>query len=248
VASSADKRGEQAPEELTGDGLTPSDQLLALFAVNAILAAWVGLSFWRYYPHPPSIPTWIYWVEGLILVTSAILSLLDTLWPRLKRIAIGVPSSTQLLKINITVMKAAVFVITGSYVVVIWQLAEATGGVLSPYAPFLPAPAIFVSFVTKKWWTIGGLSLVVAVFIVFSTLEVPEPLPDLKAYQGSAGVMVLLAGMLSALQAQVVSTGQPLTGQGSTDSARGASDDGRRGDGGDWPDLDDDDLAPGMES
>jgi hypothetical protein len=57
------------------------------------------------------------------------------------------------------------------------------------------------------------LSALVVIAIVFSNLEVPSPLADAEAYQGSAVVMVMLAGFLSALQAWVASTGVPVTGQ-----------------------------------
>jgi hypothetical protein len=149
----------------------------------------------------------------------------------------GTDRAARQIKVNTTVLKAVVFVVTVLDIVVLWRLAEQTGGVLSPYAPFLPAPAIFASFVTKKWETILALSLAVAIAIGFSTIEVPEPLPDIKAYQGSAAVMVILAGMLSALQARFASTGEPLTGRGSAlaeDDDPEQDDDSEQDD--DWPD------------
>ena len=235
----------QTPEVPPSNGLTPSDQLLALLAVNVILACWVGFSFWQYYdPVPPHLPTWLYLVEAAILGSSFFLSL----WPQLKAIAKGDPSSVQHTNIPIVVLKSAVFVLTFVSIVVIWQLAEETGGVMSPYAPFLPAPAVFGVFVTKKPETIIGLSLVVTVFIAFSTLHVPEVLPDIKAYQGSAAVMVLLAGVLSWLRARGANVSERLSTQESADSRGPKPSPDEPKEGQDWPDLDDDDLAPGMES
>jgi hypothetical protein len=205
--------------------------------VNLILLVWVVVSFLWFYEPTPVLPDWIYGAESLVLVSAVVLAM----WPRLKRIAEGGDHDSEApLDINILVLKGAVFVLTALDIVVLWQLAESTGGVLSPYAPFLPAPAIFASFVTKKWETIAGLSLAVALAIAFSSLEVPEPLPDIAAYQGSAAVMVILAGVLSALQARVASTGQPITGAGSV----AAEEDRQKPD--DW-DLDDDDLASSTE-
>lgn len=201
-------------EEGTNRGLTPSDQLFAIFVVNIILVGWVWLSFTEFYnSDPPNLANWIYWAEGITVIGAGAMSLLDSWWPRLRRIADDGASSTAPLNVNVNLLKGAVFAFTILDIVVLWRLSEETGGVLSPYAPFLPAPAIFASFVTKKWQTILGLSLLVAVAIGLSTLKVPSPLPDLHSYQGSAAVMVILAGLLSALRAWVAGTGEPFIGQ-----------------------------------
>jgi hypothetical protein len=194
-------------------GLTPSDQLLAIFVVNLILVAWVAASFSGFYDAPrPHLPGWMFWVEGLVLGSAILLAS----WPRLRGIAEGRgDGDPPPPEVNLYVLKGAVFVLTALDVLILWRLAEETGGVLSPYAPFLPAPAIFASFVTKKWETIVGLSIAVAISIALSSFRVPNPFPEVEVYQGSAAVLVILAGTLNALQARVASTGQPITGRGS---------------------------------
>lgn len=233
------RRARKTREPERAGSLAPSDQLLAIFAVNVILVAWVAYSLVVCYEEIPHLPKWIFWAEGAVLVISGPLSLLDTWWPRLKGIAEDRDGGRELLDVNVNVFKAAVFALTVVDVVVLWRLAESTGGVLSPYAPFLPAPAIFASFVTKKWQTILGLSIGVAIAIGVSTIEVPHEYADLLAYQGSAAVMVILAGLLSALRARVAQTGQSITGQWSA-----LADDRRPPPGKKLSDVDDDDDLP----
>ncbi len=218
-------------------GLEPKDQLLAIFVVNVILAVWVGMSFSRFHEPAPILPTWMYWAEAVVLVLSAALSLMDAWWPRLRRVAED-RDGPESIDVNESLLKVMVIALTALDILILWRLAEETGGVLSPYAPFLPAPAIFASFVTKKWQTIVALSIAVAIFIWFSTMEIPHPLPDIQAYQGSAAVMVILAGLLSAIRARVAGTGQSLTSQWSVlteDRDRTSAEEGGFGD-------DDDDL------
>src|SRR4051812_37637456 len=92
--ASAELDSQQRPVAPNSRGLIPSDQLLAIFAVNVILLAWGWLSFSVFYsPHPPNLPNWIYWGGGFILIASLVLAVAEDLWPRLKRIAEGADAS-----------------------------------------------------------------------------------------------------------------------------------------------------------
>lgn len=214
------KPRDDQPDPLTGPApnnrsLTPSDQLLGIFIVNLIIVIWVGVAFAAWYEHLPELPEWIYWVEGLILALSIGLALFDVWWPRVRDLGIGPNEGPESVNVNIWVLKVSVFALTGLYIFVLWRLGEETGGVVSPFAPFLTAPALFAPFVTRNWKTIIGLSLLVTVAIGFSEKTSTFQLDGLWPYKGSAAVMVLLAGTLTALRMNVSKRGSPLTGEGS---------------------------------
>jgi hypothetical protein len=80
MSKGTDRKGDGvSPAETTR--LTPSDQLLAIFAVNLLLLAWVGFSFSRFHrPDAPELEGWIYLAEVAILVLSLSLSLFDAWW------------------------------------------------------------------------------------------------------------------------------------------------------------------------
>lgn len=201
--------------------LTPSDQLLSLFVVNVILILWVWSSFALLYtPQAPTLQNWMYWLEGSIVVAAGALALYDSWWPRLRDIVRGERgeevSRQKPAELNIHFLKVVVLVLTALNILVLWRLADSTGGVISPYAPFLTAPAIFAPFVTKNWKTILALSATVALALVFSDKTViKDVFPGVWVYRGSALVMVILAGTLTAVQAFISSKGAPLTGHGS---------------------------------
>jgi hypothetical protein len=217
------------------NGLTPSDQLVGIFLVNFVISLWVAIAFATWYKTHPQLPGWMYWVEIGILASSFGLATFDSWWPRTKDLSAGEKRST-VVNPNIYVLKVAVFALAGAYIFVLWRLAEETGGVISPFAPFLTAPALFAPFVTKNWKTIVALSAVVTLAIFLSHETSTLKLDSLWPYKGTAGVMVLLAGLLTALRMGVVKRGAPLTGEGSETE-------------GTIIDADDDDEAgsPGLE-
>jgi hypothetical protein len=200
-------------------GLTPSDQLLGIFAVNFIIVVWVGIAFAAWYDPYPHLPKWMYGAEAFILILSFALALFDSWWPRVKDLGLGPNEGPVSANVNIWVLKIAVFGLTLLYLFVLWMLAEETGGVVSPFAPFLTAPALFAPFVTKNWKTIIALSLLVTAAIAFSNQTDTLMLEALWPYKGTAAVMVLLAGMLTALRMRVAKKGSPLTGEGSEPAA-----------------------------
>lgn len=217
------KNRQERPEPLNNRSLTPSDQLLGIFAVNAIIVGWVATAFVAWYDPYPHIPPWMYVTEVAILFLSSALALIDTWWPRVRKIGLGSDGEPDPVNVNVVVLKVAVFALTLAYIFVLWRLAEETGGVISPFAPFVTAPAVFAPFVTKNWKTIIALSLLVTLAIFVSDKTETLSLRSLWPYKGTAAVMVLLAGVLTALRMGVAKKGSPLTGEGSEpeDSASG---------------------------
>jgi hypothetical protein len=172
----------------------------------------------------------MYWVELGILASSFGLATFDSWWPRAKDLSTGEKRST-VVNPNVYLLKVSVFALAGAYIFVLWRLAEETGGVVSPFAPFLTAPALFAPFVTKNWRTILVLSAVVTLAIFLSHETSTLKLDSLWPYKGTAGVMVLLAGLLTALRMGVAKRGAPLTGVGSEPegAVAGADDDDEAG-------------------
>lgn len=197
-------------------GLTPSDQLLGIFAVNFTIALWVGIAFVAWYDSIPDIPKWIYAAEGVILAVSFLFSVLDVVILRFRNIGEGVPNDDPpSVSVNVLFLKIAVIALTVLYVFVLWRLSEETGGVVSPFAPFLTAPALFAPFVTRNGATILILSIFVTLAIFVSSKTGTLGIDSTWPYKGTAGVMVLLAGVLTALRMRVAKKGAPLTGEGS---------------------------------
>lgn len=207
-------RGKRA-ETPNNRGLTPSDQLLGIFVVNFIITVWVAVAFTFWYDSFPHLPTWIYIAEASILVASFVLANFDTLFAKLWDLLRGGDGKPATVNANETVLKVAVFALTLLYIFVLWRIGEETGGVISPFAPFVTAPALFAPFVTKNGKTIIALSILVTIAIVFSEKTSTLELESLWPYKGTAAVMVLLAGVLTALRMQVAKQGGPLTGEGS---------------------------------
>jgi hypothetical protein len=203
------------PEPQNNRSLTPSDQLLGIFAVNFIIVSWVAIAFLAWYDSYPHIPPWMYGSQTAILVLSFALATFDSWWPRVRDLGLGPEGDPVSVNANIVVLKIAVLGLTLLNIFVLWRLAEETGGVISPFAPFLTAPAVFAPFVTKNWKTIIALSLLVTLAIGLSDKTDTLSLEGIWPYKGTAAVMVLLAGVLTALRMRVAKKGSPLTGEGS---------------------------------
>jgi hypothetical protein len=204
----------ETAKEPSSNGLTPSDQLVGIFLVNAVISAWVGIAFASWYDAYPHLPKWMYAAEAVILVASFALATFDAWWPKVANVSTGEKVGGS-VSLDIRVLKVAVVVLAAAYIFVLWRLSEETGGVVSPFAPFLTAPALFAPFVTKNWKTIVVLSIVVTIAIAISHKTSTLELNSLWPYKGTAAVMVLLAGLLTALRMGVVKRGAPLTGEGS---------------------------------
>lgn len=197
-------------------GLTPSDQLLGIFAVNFIIVAWVGIAFVFWYETYPDIPLWIYVAEAGILIVSLLSSVLDAVLVRLINIALGRSNDgLSAISSDSFILKFVVVALTVLYIFVLWRILEETGGVASPFAAFLTAPALFAPFVTRNWQTILLLSVLVTAAIVISSETSRLGLDSTWPYKGTAAVMVILAGVLTAIRMWVAIRGAPLTGEGS---------------------------------
>lgn len=202
-----------------GVDLTPSDQLFSVFITNLILIAGVWASFeYGYRGHPPSLPLWVYWMEGVIVVGSGALALFDSWWPQLRHILTKVPAVRPSQEIPVVALKVTLFALTIANVVVLWKLADRTGGVISPYTTFLTAPAIFAPFIAIRWRTIGFLSAaVIAGLWLLIALHSPEARsPEHWVYAGVASLMIAIAAFVSSVRRQVESTGEPITGPNPT--------------------------------
>jgi ABC-type Mn2+/Zn2+ transport system permease subunit len=208
-------RREESPDRSNNRGLTPSDQLLGIFLVNFIILIWVGIAFAFWYERFPELPNEMYVAELIILLLSFGLALFDTLWSRVSDLSLGPDGDPSIIKVDVRILKIAVFGLTLLYIFVLWRLAEETGGVISPFAPLLTAPALFAPFVTKNGKTIIALSILVSCAIFVSNETETLGLDSLWPYKGTAAVMVLLAGVLTALRMRVAKRGAPLTGEGS---------------------------------
>lgn len=202
------------PEDSSKKGLTPSDQLLGICAVNAIIVVWVGVAFVTWYDEYPSIPIWIYVAEAAIVVLSFFFSVLDAVAIRLINLVSGNSDNGKSpLSENSLFLKFAVAGFTVLYIFVLWRILEETGGLVSPFAPFLTAPALFAPFVTRNGWTIVALSLLVTAGILISSESSTLGIESTWPYKGTAAVMVLLAGLLTVIRLRVRAKG-PLTGEG----------------------------------
>lgn len=198
--------------------LVPSDQLLSIAVVNAIIftAAWITLQN-GYDGEPPKLPTWVILVALGTIVFPGLLATSDSWLPKLWNIIVGDSENGSSPTISENVMKPAVFIFSGLTLLVLWQLTDRTDGVAGPFVPFLTAPAVFSPFVARNPLPIGLLSVAVLMCIAFLQTPTPQRLltPEQWTFKLAAGIMIAIAAALTIVRLVIEKRGGPITGPGS---------------------------------